>query len=197
MRRVQLSPLPRAPEPHPGYRFQLLGMSQLPRTRHEPSAPPRRADPAAINRFWQSVQSSRNPVATTCPACLKPMVGIEFSTATNGADVSLDFCERCQFLWFDSHELAAIPSKPEAAPPKQLPQKARELIALHQVEKMATPRINRGDCPARPRRNRWHAHRRTQPRRHPLERRSRPNLASMVPVTNSWSNTGFRSLLAA
>jgi membrane associated rhomboid family serine protease len=99
----------------------------------------RRADPTAINRFWQSVQSSPKPASITCPACFKSMLEVQFSpnaSLTDAQPFPIDFCERCQFLWFDSHELAAIPSKPEAAPPKQLPQKARELIALHQVEKI-------------------------------------------------------------
>lgn len=49
--------------------------------------------------------------------------------------LEVDTCKRCQFLWFDGSELAALPAKPPQPKPKQLPQPVREAIALAQVER--------------------------------------------------------------
>jgi membrane associated rhomboid family serine protease len=51
--------------------------------------------------------------------------------------MTLDLCMRCQFVWFDPAEFEAVPAKPLPPAEPQLPQKAREIIALHQVEQMA------------------------------------------------------------
>ena len=96
----------------------------------------RRADPAAITRFWQMVRTSRKPVATQCPSCLKGMVEVQFAPRGGDATERLDFCELCQFLWFDAGELAAIPGYTSPPQRKQLPQKAREALALIEVEKI-------------------------------------------------------------
>jgi len=48
----------------------------------------------------------------------------------------LDLCMRCQFLWFDPAEFEAVPAKPAPPPEPELPQKAKEILALHKVEQM-------------------------------------------------------------
>lgn len=94
------------------------------------------ADPAAVTRFWRIVQTSQKPVSTHCPACLKSMVEVQFSPTGGAEQERLDFCKLCQFLWFDAGELAAMPAKLPPPTQQKLPQKAREVIALHQVEKI-------------------------------------------------------------
>jgi Zn-finger nucleic acid-binding protein len=70
-----------------------------------------------------------------CPSCLRLMKKVQF--APKGEPVPIDVCQRCQFLWFDSGELATVPKY--SPPPKRedrLPQKAREALALIKVEKV-------------------------------------------------------------
>ena len=47
--------------------------------------------------------------------------------------VDLDICCRCQQLWFDPSELEALPP-PTKTVKEELPQKAREALALHAIE---------------------------------------------------------------
>lgn len=52
--------------------------------------------------------------------------------------VHLDVCTRCQFLWFDPHELEELPEKPpKPDQQKELPEKAREAVAIAQARRVA------------------------------------------------------------
>ena len=64
-----------------------------------------------------------------CPVCRKPMRVVTLDV--EGMDIELDVCRPCQEIWFDPHELEALP--PPAAP-EELPAEAREAIALEQIK---------------------------------------------------------------
>ena len=66
-----------------------------------------------------------------CPVCRRPMRQVTLDIA--GCELELDICRRCQEVWFDPHELETLPPPPS---PEVLPPKAREAIALAQVERM-------------------------------------------------------------
>jgi membrane associated rhomboid family serine protease/Zn-finger nucleic acid-binding protein len=94
----------------------------------------RRSDHAAISRLWQATHSPGLPTLLPCPACFKKMIEVQFVHETRAFPV--DVCQRCQFLWFDSGELQSIPKYTPPPPKKQLPQEAREALALYQVEQI-------------------------------------------------------------
>jgi membrane associated rhomboid family serine protease/Zn-finger nucleic acid-binding protein len=62
------------------------------------------------------------------------MIGVALS---DKAEISVDVCQRCHFIWFDAHEVdTLVPRQPEPAAP-ELPQKAREMLAIAEVERLA------------------------------------------------------------
>lgn len=44
----------------------------------------------------------------TCPRCSIPLTPVRAAPHTGGAPVELDLCDRCQGLWIDGPELAAV-----------------------------------------------------------------------------------------
>jgi membrane associated rhomboid family serine protease len=68
----------------------------------------------------------------------------------------VDVCDRCHFLWFDNAELTSLPKAPPKPPEKELPQAAREMIALAEVERIRRDsersEMMSGDLPENP----WH-----------------------------------------
>lgn len=49
----------------------------------------------------------------------------------------LDVCKVCEFVWFDPREYEQAPPSPPPPKEPELPQKARELLAIHEVERLA------------------------------------------------------------
>jgi membrane associated rhomboid family serine protease/Zn-finger nucleic acid-binding protein len=94
----------------------------------------KRSDHAAISRLWQATHSPGLPTILPCPACFKLMAGVSFTADARSFPV--DVCQRCQFLWFDGGELQSVPKFTPPPPEKQLPQEAREALALWQVEQI-------------------------------------------------------------
>ena len=95
----------------------------------------RRHIPQNVMRdLWADARTSPISENVSCPACKKPMR----SLAPNGIDRTdiIDLCTQCQFVWFDTHEYEALP-KHQPQPDKdeiQLPQEAREKLAIYQLE---------------------------------------------------------------
>ncbi|HEY2681767.1 MAG TPA: rhomboid family intramembrane serine protease, partial [Candidatus Udaeobacter sp.] len=68
-----------------------------------------------------------------CPSCRQPMIGVALSERS---EISVDVCQHCHFIWFDAHEVDRLvprPPEPVAVEP-ELPQKAREMLAIAEVE---------------------------------------------------------------
>ncbi len=83
------------------------------------------------NYLWQKALKS-NSSYLYCPVCRKPMRQIVQNINEDMA-LELDVCCSCQSVWFDAGELEAVPRKlPEVK--CELPQKAREILALEQVK---------------------------------------------------------------
>src|SRR3954466_10623099 len=83
------------------------------------------------SHLWSQTQTAPPLKGKQCPMCEKLMAQV------TSPGMTLDLCMRCQFVWFDPAEFEAVPAKPLPPAEPQLPQKAREIIALHQVEQMA------------------------------------------------------------
>lgn len=94
----------------------------------------RRADSAAVNRLWQATHGAGLRTDLACPSCFKKMVEVHFAPKSDL--IPIDVCQRCQFLWFDSGELQSLPSYTPPPPKKELPQEAREALALYEVERI-------------------------------------------------------------
>jgi membrane associated rhomboid family serine protease/Zn-finger nucleic acid-binding protein len=98
-----------------------------------------------VQQLWASVRDGPGRVGRLCPACQKPM--IEVRSAGPQADL-LEVCRPCEFVWFDPQEYEESPPAPPAAPVPALPQKAREAMALYEVDKIAEQaRSEVGDYP--------------------------------------------------
>jgi membrane associated rhomboid family serine protease/Zn-finger nucleic acid-binding protein len=55
----------------------------------------------------------------------------------NQAEIIVDICRHCHFVWFDAHEVESlVPRQPEPVA-AELPQKAREMLAMAEVERLS------------------------------------------------------------
>jgi membrane associated rhomboid family serine protease/Zn-finger nucleic acid-binding protein len=96
----------------------------------------KRFTPESINSLWQHAIRGEGRVGLPCPSCRQPMIGVNLS---DQAEINVDVCQHCHFIWFDAHEVdTLVPRQPEpvAAEP-ELPQKAREMLAMAEVERLS------------------------------------------------------------
>jgi membrane associated rhomboid family serine protease len=95
----------------------------------------RRAVPPEICRtLWRQAISGDTQRGAKCPACEQRMREVT-STVGDNAEIRLDLCTHCQFLWFDADEFEQLPHQLpiEEEQPRQLSPQAREAIAIAQV----------------------------------------------------------------
>jgi len=84
----------------------------------------KRFRPESINPLWLHAVRGEGRVGLPCPSCRQPMIGVALP---DRAEINVDVCQHCHFIWFDAHEvetLVARQPEPVAAEP-ELPQKAR------------------------------------------------------------------------
>jgi Zn-finger nucleic acid-binding protein len=94
----------------------------------------KRFTPESINPLWLHAMRCEGHVSVRCPSCRQPMTAVALS---DQAKVEVDVCQRCHFIWFDAHEVETlIPRQPEPVGP-ELPQKAREILAITEVERLS------------------------------------------------------------
>lgn len=96
-------------------------------------------DRAFVDLLWKTAQYGYSEAGTVCGSCRKPMRRVTLPLA--GMPLELDVCCSCQMIWFDPRELERIPL-PEPEKADELPPKARELLALRQIQ-LEEERINR------------------------------------------------------
>jgi len=82
--------------------------------------------------LWRKAYNTSEAHGGPCPICRRPMKVVSLPAA-DGAELELDICCRCQEVWFDPDELEALPL-PQAE--EELPQRAREILALHEVRRI-------------------------------------------------------------
>jgi membrane associated rhomboid family serine protease/Zn-finger nucleic acid-binding protein len=87
----------------------------------------------SINPLWLHAIRDEGRIGLPCPSCRQSMIGVALS---DKAEIGVDVCQHCHFIWFDAHEVdTLVPRRPEQAPvAPELPQKAREMIAIAEVE---------------------------------------------------------------
>jgi membrane associated rhomboid family serine protease/Zn-finger nucleic acid-binding protein len=94
----------------------------------------KRFTPESINPLWLHAMRGEGRIGLSCPSCRQPMIGVVLS---DQAEVNVDVCQHCHFIWFDAHEVdTLIPRQPEPVNP-ELPQQAREMLAIAEVERLA------------------------------------------------------------
>jgi len=95
----------------------------------------KRFTPESINPLWLHAMRGEGAVGLPCPSCRQPMIGVALP---DRAEIKVDVCQRCHFIWFDAHEVdTLVPRQPEPVAAAELPQKAREMLAMAEVERLS------------------------------------------------------------
>src|SRR5205809_1708459 len=94
----------------------------------------KRFTPESINPLWLHAMRGEGRIGLPCPSCRQPMIGVVLA---DRAEINVDVCQRCHFIWFDAHEVETrVPCEPEPVV-AELPQKAREMLAIAEVERLS------------------------------------------------------------
>jgi membrane associated rhomboid family serine protease/Zn-finger nucleic acid-binding protein len=90
--------------------------------------------PESINPLWLHAISGEGKSGRLCPSCRKPMLEV---TLSENAQVDVDVCQHCHFVWFDAHDMDTLAPRELTASAPDLPQEARESIAMEKVKQLA------------------------------------------------------------
>src|SRR6266487_3123463 len=94
----------------------------------------KRFTPESINPLWLHAMRGEGRLGLPCPSCRHPMIDVALS---DRAEINVDVCQHCHFVWFDAHEVdTLVPRRPQPPAP-ELPQKVREMLAVAEVERLA------------------------------------------------------------
>ena len=102
-----------------------------------------------VNTLWSRTFSAPGDSGKSCPICSRPMAPVIMGLPDQALE--LDVCKRCEFVWFDATEYEAIPPPPPKprepgdVDEKELPQAAREALALYKVQRIAEEARAQGD----------------------------------------------------
>ena len=89
------------------------------------------ADRDFTNMLWNTARNGYSQGGPVCTSCGEPMRRV--TLPLSGMALELDVCCSCRLVWFDPGELARIPlPRPEAR--EELPQEAKEVLAMRQIE---------------------------------------------------------------
>jgi len=108
-------------------------------------------DKKLVNGLWLASGDITLDRKRECPLCRNPMA--ETLTSPTDHPVHVDVCRSCHYIWFDTHELSALvdraPVREEDLPAevkqKRLPEKAREVMAQFEVERIRERAKSQGD----------------------------------------------------
>jgi len=94
-----------------------------------------------VTALWSRAITAPDNTGKACPICSRRMTDVTIGFGRQMLD--LDVCKRCEFVWFDATEYESIPPAPPKpdesgrVDDKDLPQAAREALALYKVQKIA------------------------------------------------------------
>ena len=101
--------------------------------------------PESINPLWLHAIDGTRHSGRLCPICDKPMVEVKLA---DNSEVNVDVCRACHFVWFDAGETEGLVPRPIPETQSPPPQKAREAMAMLEVERLAAEAqrrdLNRG-----------------------------------------------------
>jgi Zn-finger nucleic acid-binding protein len=89
--------------------------------------------PESINPLWLHAIKGEGKIGCRCPSCAHAMIQVALS---ENAGINVDVCRLCHFVWFDMHEVEALVSRPLPSTPAEMPQAAREAIAMLKVQEL-------------------------------------------------------------
>jgi Zn-finger nucleic acid-binding protein len=82
-----------------------------------------------LNILWQTARHGYSNSGRPCPHCDRAMRTV--TLPLEGVPIELDVCSRCDIIWFDPSEFERLPeAEPTPAPDDDLPQEAKELLAI-------------------------------------------------------------------
>ena len=90
--------------------------------------------PESINPLWLHALRKEGQSGAPCPSCKNPMIEV---ASSDRANMNVDVCQRCHFVWFDTREVDTLIPRPLPPAQAELPQKARELLAIEKVKRLA------------------------------------------------------------
>jgi membrane associated rhomboid family serine protease/Zn-finger nucleic acid-binding protein len=88
--------------------------------------------PECLRGLWMQATAGGGPSGKDCPVCHRPMQQTAVPRPVGALPVGV--CPRCQFLWLEPHEIEQLPRPPAALPPPELSEKAREAVAMAQLQ---------------------------------------------------------------
>ena len=88
----------------------------------------------SINPLWLHAIHGEGQSSRNCPACHRRMIEVNLS---DDAEVRVDVCRLCHFVWFDAGEVENLKPRPLPPAPPELPQEAREILAMEKVKRLA------------------------------------------------------------
>jgi membrane associated rhomboid family serine protease/Zn-finger nucleic acid-binding protein len=89
---------------------------------------------ASINPLWLHAIRGEGRADVPCPMCKRPMLEVALS---DQAAINVDVCRSCHFVWFDAREMDTLSPRPVPAVAPELPQHAREMMAIAKVKQLA------------------------------------------------------------
>ncbi len=90
-----------------------------------------------LNTLWKEAKYHNAPCGENfCPHCAVPMRKLN-ATGSDSAKIELDLCISCQALWLDAGELKKIPKSPIKSAQEELPERAKEILAVHKTAKLS------------------------------------------------------------
>lgn len=98
----------------------------------------------SVRALWVTATQGGLRSPLSCPSCRKPMRQALVGTSV---PVTVDVCERCQFVWTDVGELEQMPPAPPPPQPQEpdLPPKAKEALAMAKVQALSQRQRRYGD----------------------------------------------------
>lgn len=85
-----------------------------------------------IKELWKATRKEGVGRERKCPHCSKLMA--EIKAPTPSGEVTLDLCQSCETIWFDTDELDKLPRKPPPVPEKPLPEETRNAMLGAELE---------------------------------------------------------------
>jgi membrane associated rhomboid family serine protease/Zn-finger nucleic acid-binding protein len=90
--------------------------------------------PESVNPLWSHAISGQGRTGRLCPSCRQPMIEVALS---DQASVDVDVCQHCHFVWFNAGEVETLVPRPVEKSTPELPQAARQVIAMEKVKELA------------------------------------------------------------
>ena len=88
--------------------------------------------------IWKAALKKHKGCVLPCPECRTPMSVVKLDDGE--IKFEIDVCTKCHIIWFDPGELEHIPLvPPQEKSDADLPDKAREILALHEISKVKAP----------------------------------------------------------